>query len=134
MADAGLDADDVAKELTDTRTLSRAYNADYTQYLAVLIREDELSQEIYEIDAMTDAQKTTLRRRAESNSLWETTGLRAQDVEWQKENGENWLYIHYIVTRSARRSGVGCVTSPFTTGCMWSWTGGLKADAFRGGI
>lgn len=62
LADAGLDADDVAKELTDTRTLSRAYNADYTQYLAVLIREDELSQEIYEIDAMTDAQKTTLRR------------------------------------------------------------------------
>ena len=44
LADAGLDADDVAKELTDTRTLSRAYNADYTQYLAVLIREDELSQ------------------------------------------------------------------------------------------
>ena len=107
LADAGLDADDVAKELTDTRTLSRAYNADYTQYLAVLIREDELSQEIYEIDAMTDAQKTTLRRRAESNSLWETTGLRAQDVEWQKENGENWLYIHYIVTRSGTTVGRG---------------------------
>ena len=107
LADAGLDADDVAKELTDTRTLSRAYNADYTQYLAVLIREDELSQEIYEMDAMTDAQKTTLRRRAESNSLWETTGLRAQDVEWQKENGENWLYIHYIVTRSGTTVGRG---------------------------
>ena len=65
LEEAGLDADALAKELTDTGTLSRAYNADYTQYLAVLIREDELSQEIYEIDAMTDAQKSTLRRRAE---------------------------------------------------------------------
>ena len=107
LEEAGLDADALAKELTDTGTLSRAYNADYTQYLAVLIREDELSQEIYEIDAMTDAQKSTLRRRAEGNSLWETTGLRAQDVEWQKENGENWLYIHYTVTRSGATVGRG---------------------------
>ena len=107
LADAGLDADEVAKELEDTRTLSRAYNANYTQYLSVLIGEDELSQEIYEIDAMTDAQKSTLRRRAEGNSLWETTGLRAQDVEWQKENGESWLYIHYTVTRSGETVGRG---------------------------
>ena len=42
LADAGLDADEVAKELEDTRTLSRAYNANYTQYLSVLIGEDEL--------------------------------------------------------------------------------------------
>lgn len=107
LADAGLDADEVAKELEDTRTLSRAYNANYTQYLSVLIGEDELSQEIYEIDAMTDAQKSTLRRRAEGNSLWETTGLRAQDVEWQKENGESWLYIHYTVTRAGETVGRG---------------------------
>ena len=32
---------------------------------------------------------------------------RAQDVEWQKENGENWLYIHYIVTRSGTTVGRG---------------------------
>ena len=107
LEDAGLDADEIAKELVDTGTLSRAYNADFTQYLAVLIGEDELSQEIYEIDAMTDTQKNTLRRRAEGNSLWETTGLRAQDVEWQKENGENWLYIHYTVTRSGATVGRG---------------------------
>ena len=104
LADAGLDADDVAKELTDTRTLSRAYNADYTQYLAVLIREDELSQEIYEIDAMTDAQKTTLRRRAESNSLWETTGLRAQDVEWQKERRRK-LALHPLHRHAVGHDG-----------------------------
>ena len=134
LADAGLDADDVAKELADTRTLSRAYNADYTQYLAVLIREDELSQEIYEIDAMTDAQKTTLRRRAESNSLWETTGLRAQDVEWQKENGENWLYIHYIVTRSGTTVGRGLRYVTVHNGLYVELEWRIESDAFRGGI
>lgn len=107
LADAGLDADELAKELADTGTLSRAYNADFTQYLAVLTAEDELSQEIYEIDAISDAQKSTLRRRAEGNSLWETTGLRTQDVEWQKENGENWMYIHYTVTRGGQTVGRG---------------------------
>lgn len=28
-------------------------------------------------------------------------------MEWQKENGENWLYIHYIVTRSGTTVGRG---------------------------
>ena len=107
LADAGLDADELAKELEDTRTLSRAYNADYTQSLSVLIGEDELSQEIYEIESVTDSQRASLRRRVEANSFWETTGLRTQDTEWQKENGAYWLYVHYTVTRSGEIVGRG---------------------------
>lgn len=76
LEDAGFDADELARELEQTRTLSRAYNENYTQYLSVLIGEDELSQEIYEIENATDSQRATLRRRVEANSFWETTGLR----------------------------------------------------------
>ena len=35
LEDAGLDADELARELEQTRTLSRAYNENYTQYLSV---------------------------------------------------------------------------------------------------
>ena len=69
LEDAGLDADELAREFEQTRTLSRAYNENYTQYLSVLIGEDELSQEIYEIENATDNQRATLRRRVEANSL-----------------------------------------------------------------
>ena len=104
---AGLDADALAAEMEQTRTLSRAYSADFAQNMSVIIKEDDTSADIYEIDAITDAQRATLRRRAESNSLWETTGLRAQDVEWQKEGGSYWLYIHYTITRSDEIVGRG---------------------------
>lgn len=107
LEDAGLDADELARELEQTRTLSRAYNENYTQYLSVLIGEDELSQEIYEIENATDNQRATLRRRVEANSFWETTGLRTQDAEWQKEDGGYWLYAHYTVTRAGETVGRG---------------------------
>ena len=107
LEDAGLDADELARELEQTRTLSRAYNENYTQYLSVLIGEDELSQEIYEIENATDSQRATLRRRVEANSFWETTGLRTQDAEWQKEDGGYWLYAHYTVTRAGETVGRG---------------------------
>ena len=124
LEDAGLDADELARELEQTRTLSRAYNENYTQYLSVMIGEDELSQEIYEIENATDSQRATLRRRVEANSFWETTGLRTQDAEWQKEDGGG----------RAKRWGAGCATSPFATGCMWRWTGESRAGASPGGI
>ena len=107
LEDAGLDADELAQELEQTRTLSRAYNENYTQYLSVLIGEDELSQEIYEIENATDSQRATLRRRVEANSFWETTGLRTQDTQWQKEDGGSWLYAHYTVTRAGETVGRG---------------------------
>ena len=103
----GLDADALSAELTQTRTLSRAYSADFTQNMSVIIREDDMSADIYEISTITDAQRATLRRRAENNSLWETTGLRTQDVEWQKEDGAYWLYIHYTITRADELVGRG---------------------------
>ena len=43
----------------------------------------------------------------EANSFWETTGLRTQDAEWQKEDGGYWLYAHYTVTRAGETVGRG---------------------------
>ena len=51
--------------------------------------------------------EATLRRRVEANSFWETTGLRTQDAEWQKEDGGYWLYAHYTVTRAGETVGRG---------------------------
>lgn len=101
----------------------------------MLIGEDELSQEIYEIENATDSQRATLRRRVEANSFWETTGLRTQDAEWQKEDGGYWLYAHYTVTRAGETVGRRAALhhrSP--TGCMWRWTGESRAGASPGGI
>ena len=60
----GMDADALSAELTQTLTLSRAYSADFAQNMSVIIREDDMSADIYEISAITDAQRVTLRRRA----------------------------------------------------------------------
>lgn len=92
---ANINAEELARDLSAQGVLSRAYNADFTQYLSILTREDDLAAEIYDMTAVTDAQRKTIRKRAESGSLFETTNMTAVDVEWQKENGVYWLYIHY---------------------------------------
>ena len=107
LADAGIDAQALSRELEALGAHSRAYNAGFSEWLSVQTRSDELSEEIFDIDRVTDAQRRTLRSRAQSDGLWETTGLRAQDVEWQREGGVYWLYIHYTRTRGGETVGRG---------------------------
>lgn len=104
---AGLDPDALAEELMQTGVHTRAYSADFAQTLSVLTRKDDLSEEIFDIARVSDSQRRTLRSRAENGKLFETTGLRVQDTEWQKENGEYWLYIHYTKTRADELVGRG---------------------------
>ena len=107
LTDAGLDPEALREQMEQQHILSRAYNADFSQSMSVLIASDELSAEIFDIEEVTDDQRSTLRRRVENDSLWETTGLRAQDVEWQKENGVYWLYVHYTRTYADETIGRG---------------------------
>lgn len=92
---AGIHPEELARDLTAQGVLSRAYSSDFAQSLSILTREDDLAAEIYDMSAVTDDQRKTIRRRAENGSLFETTNMTAVDVEWQKENGVYWLYIHY---------------------------------------
>lgn len=107
LEEAGIDADALSEELEVSGVQSRAYNADFTQWLSIVAWRDELSEEIYDIEDATDAQRRTLRTRAQNSALFETTGLRTQDTEWQKENSVYWLYIHYTKTRAGETVGRG---------------------------
>lgn len=107
LRDAGLDAQALSEELTRTGVQSRAYNADFSEWLSVLTMDGALAEEIYEIERVTDAQRKRLRAAAESGELWETTGLRVRDCEWQHEGGVYWLYIHYLRTTGGQTIGRG---------------------------
>ena len=91
----GMDAKALSEELQMQGIHSRAYNADFSQWMSVLTKKDELSQEIFDISRATEDQRKAIRSSAENNRFWETTGYRAQDVEWHKEGGAYWLYVHY---------------------------------------
>ena len=107
LSDAGLDARELSSELSALGVHSRAYNADFSEWLSVLTMDNALADEIFDIKRVTDAQRRTMRSRFEANSLWETTGLRAQDSEWQREGGVYWLYIHYTRTVAGETVGRG---------------------------
>ena len=107
LEEAGIDAAELSGTLEKQGVLSRAYNADFTQSLSVLIREDDAAFEIYDISAVTDEQRKTIRRRAENGSLFETTGMKVQDIEWQRENGLYWLYLHYTKSHGEQTVGRG---------------------------
>ena len=107
LADGGIDAAALSGDMEAQGVLSRAYSPDFSQYLSVLTRSDELSEEIFDIAGVTDEQRKRLRSRVQNDGLWETTGLRAQDVEWQREGGVYWLYVHYTVTRAGETVGRG---------------------------
>ena len=95
LQEAGMDAEELSAQLEENGVLTRAYNPSFTQQMSVLTKQDTLSMEIFDIARVTDEQRKEMRAMAEKGRFWETTGLRAQDVEWQKEGGAYWLYIHY---------------------------------------
>lgn len=103
----GIDASALSEELEEQGVLSRAYRPDFSQHMSVIVRTDALSQEIFQIGEMTEEQRKELRSLAQNNRLFETTGYRAQDVEWHKEGGEYWLYIHYLKTYADKTVGRG---------------------------
>lgn len=102
-----IDAAALSEELEAQGVLSRAYRPDFSQHMSVIVRSDTLSEEIFQIEEMTEEQKKELRTLANSGRLFETTGYRAQDVEWQKEGGNYWLYIHYLKTFADKTVGRG---------------------------
>ena len=67
LTDAGLDPEALREQMEQQHILSRAYNADFSQSMSVLIASDELSAEIFDIEEVTDDQRSTLRRRVENN-------------------------------------------------------------------
>ena len=91
----GIDASALSEELEKQGIVSRAYRPDFSQHMSIIVRSDSLSEEIFQIGEMTEDQKKELRALATNGRLFETTGYRTQDVEWQKEGGDYWLYIHY---------------------------------------
>ena len=107
LEEKGIDGYALSEELTQQGVLSRAYREDFRQHMSVIVRSDELSGEIFDSGNISEDQRREMRRMAENNRIWETTGNRTQDVQWQKENGEYWMYIHYIKTFSDEITGRG---------------------------
>lgn len=103
----GVDAKALSTDMELQGVKTRAYNPAFSQRMSVIVQSDALSQEIFDISRVTEEQRKTLRSRAENNRLWETTGCRAQDVEWQKEGGVYWLYLHYTRTYGDKTVGRG---------------------------
>ncbi len=103
----GIDAQALSAELRALGVQSRAYNADFSEWLSVQTFSDDLSDEIYDIERVTDAQRKTLKNRVEDGSLWETTGLRETSAEWQREDGVYWLCVQYTRTSGDQTIGRG---------------------------
>ena len=107
LEDGGIDSEALAEEMLAQGVLSRAYREGFRQHMSVLTKTDDLSEDVFDIGRITDEQRRTLRNRVENNNFWEDTGYRAQDVEWQKERGAYWLYVHYTRTSAGETIGRG---------------------------
>ena len=107
LEEKGIDGEALSEEMSEQGVLSRAYRDDFRQHMSVVVRSDDLSGEIFDSANITEDQRREMRRMAENNRIWETTGNHTQDVEWQKENGEYWMYIHYTKTFSDEIVGRG---------------------------
>ena len=103
----GIDSAQLSQDLEEQGVLSRAYRQDFRQHMSVIVRADDLSGEIFDSVDISEEQRRELRRMAENNTIFETTGNRTQDVQWQKENGEYWMYIHYVRTFADEVTGRG---------------------------
>ena len=98
LEEMGLDPDETAVMMQAQGVLTRAMPETGGESYAVIVRQDETTQDIFDMSEATDAERKQLKLRAEDNRLWERTGYRAQDAAWQIEGGRYWLYVHYAET------------------------------------
>ncbi|MBQ7488055.1 MAG: hypothetical protein IJT77_11235 [Clostridia bacterium] len=103
----GLDPEALRKDMEKTYVLSCAYNADFTQRMAVLVFETETSQRIFNIENAETGERRRIRGQVENNSLWNSSGYKTQDAEWQNTAGRYWLYVHYTRTENGETVGRG---------------------------
>ena len=101
LAEMGIDAAALSEEMETEGVLSRGLPETGGQSYSVMTAEDDLSKDIFDMGEATEEQRRTLRSRAENNSLWEHSGLRTQDAEWQVEGGRYWLYVNYTEMRGS---------------------------------
>ena len=107
LEERGIDGQVLSEEMARQGVQSRAYSPDFSQRLTVLTLEDDMATDIFDIASVTDEQRRTIRTRAQNGRSFETTGYRVQDIEWQKEGGAYWLYLHYTITKSDKMIGRG---------------------------
>ena len=103
----GMSYEDMRRDMEKAHVLSCAYNADFSQRLAVLVWETDFSQRIFNIEKAEIGERRRIRGQAEGNSLWENNGYRTQDAEWQNTAGRYWLYVHYTKTENGEAAGRG---------------------------
>ena len=101
LEEMGIDAGSLSEEMENEGIQSRGMPESGEQYVQVMTRSDELSQDIFDMANATDDQRRKIRNSAENNGLWEHTGLRTQDAEWQTEGGRYWLYVNYTEMRGS---------------------------------
>ena len=107
LSEAGISAEDLASDMQRQNILSCAYNADYSQHVAVSVWETEYSQQMFDISRASTADRRSLRRQTENNSLYNVSGYRTQDAEWQTVGERYWLYSHYLITTGGETIGRG---------------------------
>ena len=98
LEDMSIDSDALAERMESQGILTMAMPETGGETYSVLVRQDETSQDIFDISEASDAERRQMKARAEDNRLWERTGYRAQDAAWQIEGGRYWLYVHYAET------------------------------------
>lgn len=137
-----IDAQRLAEDMEAQGIWSRAYDDDASQWLSVLTMADDTSAEIYDIERASQDDRKRIKNRAQNNGLWETTGYRMQDTEWQIEGGVYWLRGHYIRTSGDQTIGRGLRYMTIRNGqyVMIDWQignarfGNADLKAFRGRI
>ena len=136
----GIDAELLAEEMLREGVLSRAITETGEEAYSVIARADERSRELFDMAEASNADRKRLRAQMEANDLWERTGLRAQDVAWQIEDGRYWLFCHYTVmdasTVLARGLRYTTIYNGLTIALDWRVTGrrfgNRDLTAFRG--
>ena len=80
----GIDSAQLSQDLEEQGVLSRAYRQDFRQHMSVIVRADDLSGEIFDSVDISEEQRRELRRMAENNTIFETTGNRTQDAAYPR--------------------------------------------------
>lgn len=104
---AGIEPEGLREQLLSQGILCRGYNETYSQWISVLMREDDLSLGYFDMSRADMGQRKQIRLQAEGNNLFEVTGLRTQDAEWQQISDRYWLYVHYIRLENGENAGRG---------------------------
>lgn len=126
---AGLDMEAIRSRYASEGVVVEGWSEDFSDGYRLIVREDERSQRIYDIERTTAAQRKAIANSFTDRREWSLTSIRYQQAEWQQHpTMGRFLFLRYNEMDGDKVVNRGVQYFTIRNGCNYflEWTVGTR--------